>query len=565
MSAGSINILVGGEAGQGLATIGQTMAKMLVRSGYEICVTQEYLSRIRGGHNTFAIRTGAEPVYGPTSDVDILVALDEESVALHKSRLTENAVVVADQAIRVDGHQNLRVPFSELAPKTIYYNTVALGVLGGTVCGDISVLEDLLTEAFAKKGAEVIKANLSVLRAAYDWVESQNVSFSCMPPPPHKKRERLMVNGNEAIALGALAAGCNFCSFYPMTPSTSVPLTLIAKGKELGFVSEQAEDEIAAINMAVGASYAGARAVVATSGGGFALMCEGISLAGILETPVVIVLAQRPGPATGLPTRTEQGDLLMALYAGHGEFPRAIFAPGTVEECFQCAVRAFEMAEKHQGPVILLTDQWLADSYRSVAPFDLDSLPDMPGPLLVPDKPEKYRRYEITKDGVSPRVVPGFSTALVKADSDEHGPEGLIIEDPETRMAMNEKRLRKQIGLAADALEPTYYGDEGPDLLLVCWGSSLGACVEAARLYGERNKVTTGVLHFNQVWPINELHYAPFFEAADKVVAVEGNATGQFARLLTCATGALITSTILRADGMPLSAEYILKALKDAM
>lgn len=563
MSTGSVNILVGGEAGQGLATIGQTMAKMLVRSGYEVCVTQEYLSRIRGGHNTFAIRTGPEPVHGPTSAVDILVALDQESVELHKHQLTGQAVVITDQSVRVGGHQNLQVPFEDLADKKIHHNTVALGVLGGVICGDIVLLEELLTEAFAKKGDEVVQANLEVLRRSFDWVGSQNVSFACMPPPPHKKRERLMLNGNEAIALGALAAGCNFCSFYPMTPSTSVALTLIAKGKELGFVSEQAEDEIAAINMALGASYAGARAVVTTSGGGFALMCEGVSLAAITETPVVIVLAQRPGPATGLPTRTEQGDLLMALHAGHGEFPRAILAPGTVEQCFWGAVRAFEMAERYQGPVILLTDQWLADCYSSVAPFELDALPEMTRPLLSPDKPEDYRRYEITEDGVSPRVVPGFSTALVKVDSDEHGPEGHIIEDPETRMAMNQKRLRKENGLSRDALEPDYYGDEGPDLLLVCWGSALGPCREAAERYGREHDATAGVLHFSQVWPINEVQYSAFFEAADRVVAVESNATGQFARLLVCDTGEELSSVVLRSDGLPLSAEYILEAIEN--
>ncbi|MEF2146030.1 MAG: 2-oxoacid:acceptor oxidoreductase subunit alpha [Desulfovibrionaceae bacterium] len=560
MSASAVNILVGGEAGQGLATIGQLMAKALVRAGYEVGVTQEYQSRIRGGHNTFAIRTGPESVHGPESGIDILVALNQETVDLHRKQLKAGAVVVGGQDLDCKNVQCLRVPFQELASKPIYHNVAALGVLGSTLCGDIGILEGLLRQTFSKKGEEVLAANLKVLRKAYDWVKTQEYAFACMPPAPEGNTGRLMLNGNEALALGALAAGCNFLSFYPMTPSTSIALTLINKGREMGLVSEQAEDEIAAVNMALGASYAGARACVTTSGGGFALMTEGVSLAGITETPLVFFLVQRPGPATGLPTRTEQADLNLALYAGHGEFPRALLTPGTVEECFYLSHLAFDLTERYQAPVFVLSDQYLADYYCSVEPFDLDALPEVARPLLQPTDPALYRRYEVTEDGVSPRVVPGFSTALVKVDSDEHDPFGHIDESPENRLAQNEKRLIKAQSLRQETVPPELFGEENAQLLLVCWGSGLGACLEAAEVLQEQG-LKAATLHFKQVWPLREDQFMPFLEGAERIVGVEGNATGQFARLLRQETGFVMDGMVLRHDGFPLSAEYVLKGL----
>ncbi|SKA77025.1 2-oxoglutarate ferredoxin oxidoreductase subunit alpha [Paucidesulfovibrio gracilis DSM 16080] len=557
----AVNILVGGEAGQGLATIGELMAKALTRAGYEMAVTQDYQSRIRGGHNTFAIRAGVEPIWGPEEGIDILVALNQETVDRHGPLLKPGGVVVAGQRVELGGYSGLQVPFRELAPKPIYHNVAALGVLGATLCGDPAILEKLVSDTFSGKGDEVVRTNLEVLRKAYEWVAAQDYGFTCMPSPPEPQQERLMLHGNQALALGALAAGCNFVSFYPMTPSTSIALTLIGKGRDLGLVSEQAEDEIAALNMALGASYAGARACVTTSGGGFALMVEAVSLAGITETPVVIFLVQRPGPATGLPTRTEQADLNVALHAGHGEFPRALLTPGTVEECFHFAHLAFDLAERHQSPVIVLSDQFLADQYRSVAPFDLAALPEGDRPLLEVDDPATYQRYALTEDGVSPRVIPGFSTALVKVDSDEHDQEGHIDETPENRMAQNEKRLRKGAGLRSDVIPPELLGPEDADVLLVCWGSGLGACVEAMQQRNAQGQ-STAVLHFKQVWPMREDQFMPFLERAKTVVGVEGNATGQFAGLVRRETGFVFRGMVLRADGYPLTARYVLEGLE---
>lgn len=565
----SINIVIGGEAGQGLATMGRLMARAVTRAGYHLLVNQDYMSRIRGGHNFFSIRMGPKPVMAIAEGIDVLVALDGRTIDEHRAQLNPGAVVIVGDTIDTAGLNALRVPFKELAPKPLFYNVVALGVLDAVVCGEVTILEDLLRQTFGKKDDDVVQANIDVVRKAWAWVKGQEYEFSCIAPPQENPGKRLMIDGNDAIALGALAAGCNFVSFYPMTPATTVPAALITKGSPLGLIHDQAEDEIAAINMAIGASYAGARPLVATSGGGFALMTEGVSLAGVSETPLVVVVAQRPGPATGMPTRTEQADLNLVLYAGHGEFPRAVFAPGTIEECFSLTHRAFDLAEQYQTPMFVLTDQFLADSYRAVPPLDIDGLPEIAQPLL--DAPAPYSRYALTDDGVSPRVVPGFSEVLVRADSHEHDEQSHITEDAATRVRQNVKRLDKGNGLMQDVIGPEYYGPEysghaesdgGADLVLMCWGSSLGACLEAAENLNAQGHTRTAVLHFSQVYPLREEQFMDFLESAGQVVAVEGNATAQFARLVARETGFIVTGSVLRFDGRPLSPQYVLKGLE---
>jgi 2-oxoglutarate ferredoxin oxidoreductase subunit alpha len=357
-----MNILIGGEAGQGLVTIGQLLGKTLVRSGYFIVVTQSYQSRIRGGHNTYTIRIGVDEVDAPQEAVDLLIALDKDTATLHRKDLLPDGLIVIDAALEIADDRLLRVPFKELTQDR-FSNIAALGVVGSLLGLDKGVMARTLSDFFGRKHPQVMEENLKVLEAAFDWCSGQPVTVHKLPPVI-KPAQRLMLNGNEAIALGALSAGLKFSSFYPMTPSTSISLNLAVHARQMGLIVEQAEDEIAAINMAIGASFAGVSSMVATSGGGFALMVEGVSLAAMTETPLVVVVAQRPGPATGLPTRTEQADLELVLHAGHGEFPRAIFAPGTVEECFHLTRKAFELAEQYQGPMFLLTDQFLADSYR---------------------------------------------------------------------------------------------------------------------------------------------------------------------------------------------------------
>jgi len=561
MADTSVNILIGGEAGQGLVTVGDFLAKALVRAGYEIVVTQDYMSRIRGGHNTYGVRVGPEAVHAPREGVDILVALDAATYALHRESLTERAVVLVDEVLgqSAAGPRTLLVPFATLCPKPIFENVAALGVLCSLLCLDGAFIETIIQDTFARKGEEVVAANLTVFAEAMAWTAAQNVTFTCIAPATRTDR-RIMLNGNEAIALGAMAAGVNFCSFYPMTPGTSVALTLAAKGQKMGVVVEQAEDEIAAVNMALGASFAGGTALVPTSGGGFALMVEGISLSGMIETPVVIVVAMRPGPATGLPTRTEQADLNLVLYAGHGEFPRAIFAPGTVEQCFHLTHGAVHVAEKYQSPVFVLTDQFLADSYRGVAPFDLAALPEVARPGTAHGGPGVYERYAVTDSGVSPRLIPGFGDYLVVVDSDEHTADGHITEDLGVRVVMQDKRMRKMAGLMADAVPPGLYGDPACDVLLTCWGTTLGAALEAAALVRDSG-TSCAVLHFSQVFPLVPAQFLPLLEKCPRPVMVEGNATGQLARLIRQETGFVFAQHILRYDGLPFTARYILDHL----
>jgi len=559
MEKTGFNILIGGEAGQGLVTIGQILAKTLVRSGYSIVVTQSYESRIRGGHNTFAVRLSPDEIVGPQEPVDLLVALNAETVALHRNELADQGRILVDEECETADDSCIRVPFKALASDK-FSNVAALGVAGSLIGLDDKLIGTVMHEFFGKKDTQVAEENDRVLSEAYRWSADQPVSIR-KPAPVTNPRPRLMMNGNEAIALGAISAGLRFCSFYPMTPATSIVLNLTAKAKRMGLIVEQAEDEIAAINMAIGASFAGAPSMVATSGGGYALMTEGVSLAGMTETPVVVVVAQRPGPATGLPTRTEQGDLEFVLHGGHGEFPRAILTPGTVEECFHLTRKAFEVAERYQSPVFVLTDQFLADSYRSVEPFDIDNLASVSAGADSSGIPVPYRRFALTDDGVSPRLLPGMSEHLVLADSDEHTEDGHITEDLMVRNLMVEKRLRKGDGICRDAMPPEMQGEGKPDLLLVSWGSSKGPVSEAAsRVKDDGENVAT--LHFSQVWPLVPDQFLGRLQEAREVACVEGNATGQLAGLIRRETGFTIEKRVLRYDGLPLTPEWILRELK---
>jgi len=554
----TLNLLIGGQAGQGLVTIGQILARSLVRSGYSIVVTQSYQSRIRGGHNSFAIRISSDEITAPQESIDLLLALDPVTVTLHSQNLSPSGLVVVDETVEAGNDSCLKIPYRELAEKD-FTNVVVLGVVACLLGIEKNLVVRTMKGFFGETHLDAYEENRRVLNKAFQWAAGQSVSCHTLPMitnPP----KRLMMNGNEAIALGAISAGLKFFSFYPMTPATSIALNLSKQARRVGLIVEQAEDEIAAVNMAIGAWFTGAPSMVATSGGGFALMVEGLSLAAMTETPLLIVVAQRPGPATGLPTRTEQADMEFVLHAGHGEFPRAIFAPGSVEECFYLIRKAFELAEEYQGPVFLLTDQFLADSYRAVKPFEVEKL------LPVVPKPEPtstslpYLRYAFTETGVSPRLLPSMSEHLVVADSDEHTEDGHLTEDLSVRKKMVEKRLKKGEGIQANVIPPEIYGDENPELLFICWGSNKGSVKEATRLMGSQG-VRTAMIHFLQVWPLIAENFINFLNKAKNVVSVEGNATGQMARLIRRETGFEIKKQVLRYDGLPITPEYILREL----
>jgi len=562
MNAHAFHIMIGGQAGQGLETMGQMLSKVLVRSSYQILAVQTYMSRIRGGHNTFSIFLDSKEVLGPKNQIDQLMAFNDETIALHKELLGPNGLILAGDNLKSEKeNSDLSIPLREIVKDPILQNVVALGGLSCLLGLDQTVVADVVKDIIGKKHEELLQNNLEALNQGYTWAEKQNRNFFLSLPKTSQPEKNIMLSGNQAIALGAMAGGANFCSFYPMTPATGVALNLVSQSDEMGIVVEQAEDEIAAINMALGASFNGARSIVPTSGGGFALMSEGLSLSGMTETPVLIVLAQRPGPATGLPTRTEQGDLFLALYSGHGEFPRAVFSPGTPEECFYLTFKGLELAERYQTPVILLTDQYLADSFRSVRPFELPAWSDEGvWSDLKKDSGSNYQRYQITENGISPRRLPGVGKHLIIADSDEHTPDGHITEDLSIRKKMVDKRLAKMKGMIEEAIPPEVNGPKDSDLLLISWGSTKMVMYQAANQLKEQG-LRVSTLHFSQVWPLNQKHFLAHIDQAKQSICIESNAKGQLASLLRQVTGRTINGNITRYDGLPIDAEYILNNL----
>ncbi|MBI4699425.1 MAG: 2-oxoacid:acceptor oxidoreductase subunit alpha, partial [Nitrospirae bacterium] len=372
-------IKICGEAGQGIQTIGDTLAKVFSRSGYHAFTLQDYESRIRGGHNFYQVRFSDKPVTACRDKIDILVSFDREGILLHEKELNDKGHVVYDSELLKKKYEKLNfleVPFNRLAVEhggsKIMANTVAVGAVLGMFGMKLDNLLVIINDTFSKKGEDVIKANVAAAHAGYEF--SVKKCTACSFSVSAQTKPKMLISGIEAIGAAAVASGCKFYSAYPMTPSTGIMNYLADKEKESMIIVEQAEDEIAAINMALGASFAGVRAMTGTSGGGFALMVEGLSLAAMTETPVVIALGQRPGPATGLPTRTEQADLNFAIHTAHGEFPRIVFAPGTPEQAFYQTSRAFDLSEKYQIPAIIIFDQYLADSAWTFEGFDLNRI-----------------------------------------------------------------------------------------------------------------------------------------------------------------------------------------------
>ncbi|WP_353684654.1 2-oxoacid:acceptor oxidoreductase subunit alpha [Thermodesulfovibrio sp. 3907-1M] len=549
-------IKIGGEAGQGIQTVGDILSHIFARAGYHVFTHQDYESRIRGGHNFYQIRISDKPVTASRSKVDIIVALDKESITEHEKELSPQGHVLYDSTFlkeKYDKPHFLDVPLFELAQthggSKIMANTVAVGAVIGMLGMNPEIMYETLRKTFKKKGEEVIDANLKSSKAGYEYARKQCLTCSFMVSG--FASPKLLITGNEAIGFGAIASGLKFYSAYPMTPSTGIFNFVAENARDFGIVVEQAEDEIAAVNMAIGASFAGVRAMTGTSGGGFALMVEGISLAGMTETPLVIALAQRPGPATGLPTRTEQADLLFALYAGHGEFPKVIFAPGSPEQAVYLTNKAFDLAEKYQITAIILTDQYLADSQWSYEGFDLSKL-KYNDYRLRGDKFRRlnyYARHSFTETGVSPLLVPGDSVHLVVTDSDEHDEEGHIIEDAETRIKMVEKRLFRKMPLIKREIEPPIlYGESSPQIVLLCWGSMYGIVKEVVDKLSEKYKIA--MLHFSELYPMPEdMGWLEILKNAKLCINIEQNATGQFARLLKMETGFSIEKHINRFDG----------------
>ncbi|RPJ63433.1 MAG: 2-oxoacid:acceptor oxidoreductase subunit alpha, partial [Dehalococcoidia bacterium] len=527
---------------------------------------QDYESRIRGGHNFFRIRVKDSQAFSISEPLDILVALNRESLSIHCNELTKTGVAISDEFRDPDlsrQYNIIPVPLIKLAEEKagnkIASNSVATGAAMGLAGFDLNILLSIIQEYFTTDLADI---NINAARAGYEYVQQHAISTLKTDLSTVMKSRRMLINGNEAVAMGALAAGCKFLAAYPMTPSTTIIEFMAAREADFNTVVLQPEDEIAAVHMAIGAAYVGVRAMTVTSGGGFSLMAEGIGLSGMTETPLVVVLGQRPGPAIGLPTRTEQGDLQFAVHVSHGEFPRVVFAPSTAENAFWLTIKAFNIAEKYQVPVIILTDHYLASSYFTIDKFDCSAISIDRGLPLNPDemcKLSEYKRHRITSSGISPRAFPKLSQAVVVTDSDEHNEEGHLIEDAETRVKMTDKRLKKISAIRKDITSPQLYGPKSANITLVGWGSTFGPLHEASSRLRKQG-VNINLLHFTELWPF-PARVSTLLGNTEKIIVAENNATAQFANLFAASTGLKIHFTILKYDGRPFTSEYIVNHL----
>ena len=555
------SIRIGGQAGQGVVSIGRMLAKTLALSGLHVFTHQDYMSRIKGGHNFYQIRFSDVPISASRGQVDVLLALDRDTVAFHRHDLQAGGRIICDAETIDPGIVSnifLDVPFARitagLGADRIMVNSGTVGAILGAFGFDIDLFAAAIRTLMPEKSEGVIATHCAVARACWSHVRQHYPDLDALKVGSRQTRRQLLISGNQAIGLGALCSGCTFFAAYPMSPATSLMLYLAGQAREQGIIVEQAEDEIAAINLALGASYAGVRAMTATSGGGFALMTEGLSLAGMTETPVVIVEAQRPGPATGLPTRTEQGDLLFVIHGGHGEFPRVVLTPGSPEQAFHLTNKAFHLAEKYQIPVIIQSDQYLADAEWTVSSLAMDTLlyQDFRLREQALQAMPSYRRYARSDTGISPLAVPGASRHVVAVDSDEHDEEGHIIEDAQTRTTMVEKRLTRKMPLIRQEIAPPFSYGDGQEILLIGYSSTYGVMKEAVDHLADRHRI--GMLHFAEVCPFplsEKFDFIALLQQAALTLCVENNATGQFASLLRQETGFTCSAGINKYDGRP--------------
>ena len=550
-----MNICIGGAAGDGIETMAGILEKTLKRSGYYVYSMRDFMSRIRGGHNFAQVRFSHEPVKAHRDMLDILIAYDEHSYQTHQKRLKKDGLLLCDPELGIEDERMLSLPLKALAKDAGSIRTIGVVCIGALVklLGlEMTTAQEVLKESLPDK---LLEMNLNAVHKGYDGVDQTHTQA------PAQAEGQLRLTGAEALSLGAIAGGLRFYSAYPMSPATSLLNFFTAHAGEFGLAVEQAEDEIAAVNMALGASFAGAKAMTGTSGGGFALMVEALGLAGIAELPVVIVDVQRPGPATGLPTRTEQSDLLFTCFASQGEFPRMVIAVRNHEDAFYQAARALQLAQKYQIPVLLLSDQYLADSAATIPQPDIQKAMKSVTPLSADDTADgEYLRYRLTGSGISPMRFPGQTDAIVRSDSDEHTEEGVITESAEMRVQMVDKRARKLDVLAEELLEPAYTGAEDPDVLLLGFGTTSNAIEEAVQMLNRQGHAV-GALAFGDIYPLPARELKKYFGKAKTVYSIEQNATAQLAKLIRMETGLYVTDSVLKYDGRQLSVDDILHGL----
>ncbi|MBI4169565.1 MAG: 2-oxoacid:acceptor oxidoreductase subunit alpha [Acidobacteria bacterium] len=572
-----ITVGIGGAAGDGLDKTGDTLAKTAARLGLHVCAYNSYQSVIRGGHIWLRVRLGEQPLHSHGDHLNALIALNQDSIERHAPEIEAGGLLLynADR-LRLDlglreQVRSVPLPVAELTRtlgrvQPIMQNTVALGALFSLIGLEFDVAAGVLADTFRHKGQGVVDQNVGLLRAGYGYVREKFAPIG--PRWNFTRTRRPFITGNEAFAIGAVAAGCKFYSAYPMTPASSILHWMAAHGERCGIVVKQCEDELAVANMAIGAGYAGVRAMCATSGGGFALMTEAVGMAGMIEAPVVIIEVQRGGPSTGIPTKTEQGDLNQVLGASQGDFPRIIIAPGDTADCFRTVVESFNLAEKYQLPVIVISDLLLSEHPQTIEPDDLSArVPIDRGQLVTEWNGDNgpFKRYAFTPSGISPRALPGTANAEHVAPTDEHDEEGILISDVFANQAVRrkiaEKRMKK-LDLALQELPaPRLLGPADAEATLVGWGSTRGVIAEAIQRLAAAG-LRANQLHFKYLLPFHAREAAEILARCRRTIAIENNSTGQFARYLRGETGHAVSEKILKYDGEPFEPRLIAEQVK---
>jgi len=566
---------IGGEAGFGIMTTGLAFSKIVSRLGYKIFDYIEYPSLIRGGHNTYEVVVSDDRVGSSPGTIDFLICLNKQTFDLHKDYLSSQAYVIYDKDEFTPETKAtlIHVPFKEiltsLKGQQIMKNTIALGASLALLGTDLTILNELLTKQFGRKGVEIVKFNEQFAEMGFSYVV-EHYSNKIQPfLTPLKSTSQLVLTGNEAFSLGAVIADCRMYVAYPMTPASSVLTTLAAWQKTSKMIVRHAEDEISVINTALGSSFAGVRSAVGSSGGGFALMVESVSYAGIAEIPLVIFIAQRPGPATGMPTWTEQGDLLFTVFAGHGEFPKIVLAPGDMEEMVALSAEAFNLADIYQTPVIIMSDMFLSESHSNIKEsFVADLIKNYQvkrGKTIKEVDSKPYLRYKDSPDGISPRLIPGTKGSFYQANSYEHLEDGHTTESGEERIKQVKKRsLKTKTYLQTDFKPPTVYGDlDGANVVFVSWGSNKGVILDAQRELSAKD-IKSAYLHFTHVYPLRREAVIPLLSKKKRYILIENNSEGQFGKLLQAELGISIFEMILRFDGRPISRENIISQVTDS-
>jgi len=576
-------IAIGGAAGQGVATPGDIFAKIFSRRGLHLNAYNAYQSIIRGGHTLLTIRTGPARVTNMGDRIDLLMPLNQDTADRHLQLLSDGAACIynADAitpGTAADGVQLCPLPVSQLVDITrnkVAQNTLAIGAGLHMMGIGFSSLEEVLREQFKKKGDAVVAENVGVARAGYDYAAAH---FRPFPNPLPKANERYAIlSGNMALAMGGAAAGVKFYCAYPMSPSTGVLHWMASHARKAGIMVRQVEDEIGVINMAIGAAHAGVRSMCATSGGGFALMSEGLGMSAMIETPVVVIDCQRAGPSTGVPTKTEQGDLWQMLGAAFGDYPRVIAAPLDIGDCFKLIPEMFNLVDRFQCPGLVLCDLLLSEGRLSVHPSELDFAPHVDrGELITGNNGVSsgattnggYKRYKFVESGISPRAVPGVPGHMHTVATDEHMEDGVLISDeftnPIKRRAMMEKRMRKVSGIEAAVQPPELVGPPCADVTLVGWGSTRGVIEESCEILNEQG-ISANQLQIRWLVPLHGETILKILKDARHTIIVENNFSGQFARYLRSETSFVPEGHIRKYDGEPFMPHHIVEAVKEQL